>query len=222
MVPPVDKQRRHRLDSGRRRARRHLLRHRRGLRPVHERRAGRRGARSGARPGRDRDQVRVQDRGRQAERPRQPARAHQGGRRGVAEAAQDRRDRPLLSAPRRPRRPDRRRRRRGEGPDPGRARSSTSGCPRPACRRSAAPMPCSRSTALQSEYSLWWREPEATVLPTLEELGIGFVPFSPLGKGFLTGARSTSTRRSTARISATSCRASRRRTARRIWPSSTG
>lgn len=42
--------------------------------------------------------------------------------------------------------------------------------------------------ALQSEYSLWWREPEQTVLPTLEELGIGFVPFSPLGKGFLTGA----------------------------------
>lgn len=42
--------------------------------------------------------------------------------------------------------------------------------------------------ALQSEYSLWWREPEAEILPTLEELGIGFVPFSPLGKGFLTGA----------------------------------
>ena len=42
-------------------------------------------------------------------------------------------------------------------------------------------------TALQSEYSLWWREPEAEVLPLLEELGIGFVPFSPLGKGFLTG-----------------------------------
>ena len=41
--------------------------------------------------------------------------------------------------------------------------------------------------ALQSEYSLWWRQPEETVLPTLEELGIGFVPFSPLGKGFLTG-----------------------------------
>jgi len=41
--------------------------------------------------------------------------------------------------------------------------------------------------ALQSEYSLWWREPEAEALPTLEELGIGFVPFSPLGKGFLTG-----------------------------------
>ena len=42
--------------------------------------------------------------------------------------------------------------------------------------------------ALQSEYSLWWREPEQEILPTLEELGIGFVPFSPLGKGFLTGA----------------------------------
>jgi len=42
-------------------------------------------------------------------------------------------------------------------------------------------------TALQSEYSLWWREPEEGILPTLDELGIGFVPFSPLGKGFLTG-----------------------------------
>ena len=49
-------------------------------------------------------------------------------------------------------------------------------------------------TALQSEYSLWWREPEAEILPTLEELGIGFVPFSPLGKGFLTGAISETTR----------------------------
>ncbi|KQX00908.1 aldo/keto reductase [Flavobacterium sp. Root420] len=43
-------------------------------------------------------------------------------------------------------------------------------------------------TALQSEYSIWWREPELEILPTLEELGIGFVPFSPLGRGFLTGA----------------------------------
>ena len=48
-------------------------------------------------------------------------------------------------------------------------------------------------TALQSEYSLWWREPEKEILPTLEELGIGFVPFSPLGKGFLTGAINEST-----------------------------
>src|SRR5213594_1133217 len=51
-------------------------------------------------------------------------------------------------------------------------------------RRASAVQPV---TALQSEYSLWWREPEKEVLPALEELGIGFVPFSPLGKGFLTG-----------------------------------
>jgi len=48
--------------------------------------------------------------------------------------------------------------------------------------------------ALQSEYSLWWREPEKEILPTLEELGIGFVPFSPLGKGFLTGAINENTK----------------------------
>ncbi len=48
-------------------------------------------------------------------------------------------------------------------------------------------------TALQSEYSLWWREPEDAIVPTLEELGIGFVPFSPLGKGFLTGKIDEST-----------------------------
>jgi aryl-alcohol dehydrogenase-like predicted oxidoreductase len=57
-------------------------------------------------------------------------------------------------------------------------------------RRAHAVLPV---TALQSEYSLWWREPEAEVLPTLEELGIGFVPFSPLGKGFLTGQIDEST-----------------------------
>jgi len=54
-----------------------------------------------------------------------------------------------------------------------------------AIRRAHAVQPVA---AVQSEYSLWWREPEAEILPTLEELGIGFVPFSPLGKGFLTGA----------------------------------
>jgi len=48
-------------------------------------------------------------------------------------------------------------------------------------------------TALQSEYSLWWREPEAEIIPTLEELGIGFVPFSPLGRGYLTGKIDEST-----------------------------
>lgn len=54
-----------------------------------------------------------------------------------------------------------------------------------AIRRAHAVQPVA---ALQSEYSLWWREPEAEILPALEELGIGFVPFSPLGRGFLTGA----------------------------------
>jgi aryl-alcohol dehydrogenase-like predicted oxidoreductase len=49
-------------------------------------------------------------------------------------------------------------------------------------------------TALQSEYSLWWREPEGEILPALEELGIGFVPFSPLGRGFLTGAINENTK----------------------------
>lgn len=51
-----------------------------------------------------------------------------------------------------------------------------------------------RVTALQSEYSLWWREPEQEILPALEELGIGFVPFSPLGRGFLTGAITENTK----------------------------
>jgi len=49
-------------------------------------------------------------------------------------------------------------------------------------------------TALQSEYSLWWREPEDQILPTLEELGIGFVPFSPLGRGFLAGGLAADTK----------------------------
>jgi aryl-alcohol dehydrogenase-like predicted oxidoreductase len=57
-------------------------------------------------------------------------------------------------------------------------------------RRAHAVLPVA---ALQSEYSLWWREPEQEILPTLDELGIGFVPFSPLGKGFLTGAINANT-----------------------------
>ncbi len=84
-----------------------------------------------------------------------------------------------------------------------------------AIRRAHAVQPV---TALQSEYSLWWREPEREILPTLDELGIGFVPFSPLGKGFLTGAL-TRTQSSIAPISATSFPVSTRRTAKRtgLW-----
>jgi aryl-alcohol dehydrogenase-like predicted oxidoreductase len=73
--------------------------------------------------------------------------------------------------------------------------------------------------ALQSEYSLWWREPEATIIPTLEELGIGFVPFSPLGKGFLTGAIDEDTKFDDSDFR-TPCRASRPRHARRTGRSS--
>ncbi len=75
-------------------------------------------------------------------------------------------------------------------------------------------------TALQSEYSLWWREPEEEILPTLEELGIGFVPFSPLGKGFLTGKIDENTPLDSGDFRNTVPRF-RRRTARPIRPSST-
>ena len=69
-------------------------------------------------------------------------------------------------------------------------------------------------TALQSEYSLWWREPEEEILPTLEELGIGFVPFSPLGKGFLTGTIDDDTTLRRAPTSATRFRGSTPRRAK--------
>ena len=67
------------------------------------------------------------------------------------------------------------------------ARSSTSAFPKQECKRSVAHMQFSRSRRSRANTRLWWRKPEEEVLPTLEELGIGFVPFSPLGKGFLTG-----------------------------------
>ena len=76
-------------------------------------------------------------------------------------------------------------------------------------------------TALQSEYSLWWREPEDAILPTLEELGIGFVPFSPLGKGFLTGKIDESTTFDDGDFRNTVPRFSRQNRARRTRRSST-
>ena len=79
----------------------------------------------------------------------------------------------------------------GELVRPGRC--ATSVFPRPAPRPSAGRTPSSRCSAVQSEYSLWTRDPEPEVLPTCAELGIGFVPFSPLGKGFLTGTVPSST-----------------------------
>ncbi len=177
-----------RADPGGRRARRHVLRHRRGLRPVHERGARRRSARPVPRPGGDRHQVRVQARAR-----RQAASGSTAG----------------PSTSRRSPRP------RSSGSkvdaidlfyqhrvDPNVPIEDVAGAVKEliqegkvkhfglseagaqTIRRAHAVQPV---TALQSEYSLWWRSPRAEMLPTLEELGIGFVPFSPLGKGFLTG-----------------------------------
>ena len=138
--------------------------------------------------------------------------------RAVAEASlkrlEDGSHRPVLSAPRRSGRADRGRRRRGQGPDRAPARCGISVSRRPArttIRRAHAVQPV---TALQSEYSLWWREPEAEILPTLEELGIGFVPFSPLGEGFLTGAISAEDDLRRLRFPQQRCRASPRKTGR--------
>ena len=108
-------------------------------------------------------------------------------------ATQDRCHRSVLSASRRPGSADRRRRGSSQGPHSGKVRSSTSAFPKQesqTIRRAHAVQPV---TALQSEYSLWWSEPETEIMPTLEELGIGFVPFSPLGKGYLTGKIDEST-----------------------------
>jgi aryl-alcohol dehydrogenase-like predicted oxidoreductase len=143
------------------------------------------------RPGGDRHQVRLQDptpTRRPVDRPGQPPGAHQAGRRGLAEAAAGSTTIDLFYQHR---------------VDPDVPIEDVAGAVKDliragkvkhfglseagaqTIRRAHAVQPV---TALQSEYSLWWtREPEAEVLPTLEELGIGFVPFSPLGKGFLTG-----------------------------------
>ena len=156
--------------------------------PLYERRARRRSARAVQGAGRHRDEVRCRHRARQdAARLEQPARARQGSRRRVAEAASSRCDRSVLSAPRRSERADRGRRRRRQGADPagqGQAlRLVGSRCrdDSPRARRSAAWPPCRASTRCGI------RALEREVLPTLEELGIGLVPFGPLGKGYLTG-----------------------------------
>ncbi len=107
--------------------------------------------------------------------------------RGLAAAARHRLRRPLLPAPRRPERADRGDRRRDGRARRTRARCATSGSARRRRRRSAAPTRSIRSRRVQTEYSLWTRDPEAEVLPTCRELGIGFVPYSPLGRGFLSG-----------------------------------
>jgi aryl-alcohol dehydrogenase-like predicted oxidoreductase len=72
--------------------------------------------------------------------------------------------------------------------------ASKIGCARSTCLKDDSASTWSQTArVLQSEYSMWWREPEHEILPLLQELGIGFVPFSPLGKGFLTGTINAST-----------------------------
>ena len=105
---------------------------------------------------------------------------------GLTQAARRRDNRSTLSAPRRSEVPNRGRSGHREGADR-EGKSSTSVSLKPASRDDPPRPRGPPVAALQSEYSLWWREPEEEILPTFEELGIGFVPFSPLGKGFLTG-----------------------------------
>ncbi len=172
--------------------RRHLLRHRRSLWSVHQRGTGRRGAGADPRPGGDRHQVRLQ--GRRCEPTGMDSRPERI--RAVAEASLKRlrTDRIDLFYQHRV--------------DPNVPMEDVAGTVKEliaegkvkhfglseagvqSIRRAHAVQPVA---ALQSEYSLWWREPEQEVLPTCEELGIGFVPFSPLGKGFLTGKIDEST-----------------------------
>ena len=188
--------------------------------PVRQRRAGRRGVGAGARPGRDRDQVRLPQ-WRHAAWPLDSRPEHI---RAVADASlkrlktdridlfyQHRVDRTvpiedvagtvkeLIAA--------------GKVKHFGMSEAGAE-----TIRRAHAVQPV---TAVQSEYSLWWREPETKIFPTLEELGIGFVPFSPLGTRLPDRRDRRQDRNSPQATSAAACRASRRRRARPTWPWST-
>ena len=149
------------------------------------------------RPSRDHLEVRLEHRSgnrRAAPGTEQPSGAHQACGRRLAQAPAHRSHRPALPAPRRSAGADRGRRRRHQGPHgPGQgpALGSVGDGAEHACAVPTPPLPV---TAVQSEYSMLWRGPEQEVLPLCEELGIGFVPWSPLGVGFLTGAIDARTR----------------------------
>ena len=150
---------------------------------------------------------------------RRPPRVRALGLRGQPAAARRRSHRPLLPAPRRPRHADRGDRRR----DGGAGRGGQGAPPRAlgggaeTIRRAHAVHPI---TALQTEYSLWTRDIEDEILPTLRELGIGLVAYSPLGRGFLTGAIQLARRPRRRTTSAATARASRARTRRATCRSS--
>ena len=209
-------------DPPRARARRRLPRHGRHVRPVHEREARRPRDRGPPRRGRARHEVRQR-----ARRERRAARASTATPSTCARRAtprcerlgvdhidlyyQHRVDQTVA---------DRGDRRRDGGAGRGRARCATSGCPRrrrETIRRAHAVHPI---TALQTEYSLWTRDPEDEILPTVRELGIGFVAYSPLGRGFLTGRFRSPDDFERGRLPRATTRASRARTSSRTSSSS--
>ena len=170
------------------RARRDLLRHRRGLRPLHRTRSS--SARR-SQPVRDQVVIATKFGFKRSATPAsgldsRPEHIRQVAD-GVAEAAADR-SRSTSSTSTASIRTCRSRMSPARSrTDRARARSSTSACRRPASRRSAARTPSSRSPRCRASIRCGGASPRSEILPTLEELGIGFVPFSPLGKGFLTG-----------------------------------
>ena len=186
--PESRRPRRHdRRAAVRRRAGRHLHRHRRGVRTVRQRGARRRGDRADPRSGRRRDQVRLQhrrrpDAGRQLA-ARATSVAWRTSRSGDWASTRSTSSTSTGSIPACPSRTSRARS--ASSSREGKVRHfGLSEAGAATIRRAHAVHPV---TAVQSEYSLWTRDPEPEVLPTCAELGIGFVPFSPLGKGFLTG-----------------------------------
>ena len=195
-----------------------LPRHRRAVRPVRQRGAARPRDRRPTRRGRDRHQVRACGRrghamhgGRRLARERAPVD------RGLAEASRHRPRRPLLPAPHRPGHADR-----GDGRCAGRPGEGGQDPPLRAAarrprRRSARAHAVHPIAAVQTEYSLWTRDVEDEVLPTLRELGIGFVAYSPLGRGFLSGRFKLAGRARRRRLAPHTARASRARTSSATW-----
>lgn len=133
-----------------------------------------------------RHEVRLRSRGETTDRYQQPPRSYPAGGRRLIETPAHRSHRFVVSAPCRSESADGRGSRNRQGFDAGRqsvALGTVRGRAR-SIRRAHAVCPLS---AVQSEYAIWWREPETKIFPTLEELGIGFVPYCPLGRAFLTG-----------------------------------
>ena len=197
------------------RPRRHLLRHGRHVRPAHQRGARRQGAGRAPRRGGHRHQVRHRARPRRPDQARRqrPARVRAPGLRRLARPARRRPHRPLLPAPGRPRHADRGDGRRHGRAGDRRARSATSGSPRRRRPPSAAPTPCTRSPRCRPSTRSGRATPRPEILPTLRELGIGFVPYSPLGRGFLTG-----TMRSLDDLDETTSAATSRGSRATTWP----